>query len=250
MSAKKKTEPAVVRRRSEDRKGLSPELEGLARGDETRVRTPRHRGPRLKDPRGAAGVLVPGVANRDARAVADARIEALDALDGEARARLAAEAMLLRIWRGRSITSMESLALDFLDVEPQVFREWAEEGAAMLGVPLEPLSEEAVALWFRAESAALEDSLPLEIGVRLDEHGEHLSFEVKVGRGAAALRAVGRRVAPLAQDHERPREDGREARDSRGPGPGRGPGRDRGPGFERGPGGHGPGRGRGPRSDD
>ncbi|HJK93803.1 MAG TPA: hypothetical protein RMH26_23895, partial [Polyangiaceae bacterium LLY-WYZ-15_(1-7)] len=61
MAKRKKRDPGkpVLRRRGsgEPRKGLDPELEALARGDEDVYRPRRKRGPRLRDPRPVA--LVP-----------------------------------------------------------------------------------------------------------------------------------------------------------------------------------------------
>ena len=101
------------RRKGAPRKKLSPELEALARGDEKALRKKRKE--RLRDPRPVA--LIPGVANRDARAVADARVEAMRAMiawdDQEALDRAFADLMVLRLWRGLSITGMDE-AIRFL----------------------------------------------------------------------------------------------------------------------------------------
>ena len=75
-----KTAPVVVKRPSEERKRLPPELEAFARSDEERlrIRKPRQDRGKVNDPR--EGYLIPGVANRDARTVYDQRVQAMQTL--------------------------------------------------------------------------------------------------------------------------------------------------------------------------
>src|SRR5262249_52316042 len=78
MSPPKRPEsrPIVRGRPASDRKRLAPEFEALVRGDKDwRRQAPRKPSTKLRDPRVQA--LVPGVANRDARTVFDARVAAL-----------------------------------------------------------------------------------------------------------------------------------------------------------------------------
>ena len=227
-SKKRRSAGKVERRRKgAPRKTLSPELEALARGDERALRKKRKE--RLRDPRPVA--LIPGVANRDARAVADARVEAMRAMiawnDQDALDRAFADLMVLRLWRGLSITSMDAFTEDLLERAPDQARAAAERGAAATGRSLEPLDDVAVAAWLRTEAALLELGIDGRVGV--DGEGRlALSFPAVVA--PEALDGVARRLAPLLEDRrpKRPsRGDGdRGGEGRRGPPPGGGRGRD------------------------
>lgn len=215
MAQRKKAPPAErVRRRAKDapRKGLDPDLEAFARSDEKRFRPRTKRSPRLKDPR--PQFQIPGVANRDGRALFEARVEALGQLDpaGDDYARALAEICWLRLWRGRSVTSFESFVEDVLGSDAAAARSAAERGAGERG--LEPLSDETVALWLRIEAAALET----EAAVRIELEGEEMGLRFDLPKAPEFLNAVGRRLIPLVQDRapkppRDPEDDGRGGRD-------------------------------------
>ena len=97
--------------------------------------------PKLNDPRDSG--LVPGVGNRDARMVADARITDLTKLV-ESRAEPAsldalerglAEVVALGLWRGRSVTAFDAFAEHILGLPPEDALAMAERGRVALGPP-------------------------------------------------------------------------------------------------------------------
>lgn len=239
---RRSTSKVERRRKGAPRKTLSPELEALARGDEKALRKKRKE--RLRDPRPVA--LIPGVANRDARAVADARVEAMRAMiaweDQDALDRAFADLMVLRLWRGRSITGMDAFTEDLLELAPDDARAAAERGAAATGRSLEPLDDVAVAAWLRTEAALLEMEIDGKVGV--DAEGRiALSFPAVVA--PEAFDSVARRLAPLLDDRrpQRPSRDdsgGDRGRDER-----RGPPRGGQGGFRGGDDRKGPPRGKG-----
>lgn len=196
---------SVVRRPREERKRLSPELERLASGEEDRIYRPRR--PRLRDPRTVA--LVPGVANRDARRVYDAREAALRAAlaggdDGEVD-RLLAEAVLLGAWRGKSLSGFDAFVEEVLGLAAAEARDRAVRGGAALGVgELERLTDEGVAAWMRIEAALLEENVAgAQVAVRLEGRKEVIHLALPVDPSPAALLAIGRRMVPLARDRDR-----------------------------------------------
>jgi hypothetical protein len=199
----------VVRRPREERKRLPPELEAFARSDEKRLRRPGPRGPKLKDPRPVA--LVPGVSNRDARAVHDARIERLrDLVDrrasGDERAALAeglAEAYLLGLWRGRALTGFGAMAVDVVGLPEDEAERLLADGLVAIGLPRETCRPELVAAWFRAEAALLEEGHVGKVGARPGEDGKpRLVVSLAPERLAEAFHAMGRRMTPLVRDHQ------------------------------------------------
>ncbi|AKF03363.1 hypothetical protein [Sandaracinus amylolyticus] len=190
----------VVRRRPDDpRKRLPSELEAFARGDDDALwRRERSRG-RVNDPRPVAATLVPGVANRDARIVCDARIKrlrsAIDAGDEYVLAEELADAVRLGVWRGHKIVDFDVFAEAVLGLGIDRARALAQQGAAALDVPCEIADEQTVALWMRAESGLLEHAPESRVSLR----GGRLVLEVPFARAAEALSGVGRRAAPLAK---------------------------------------------------
>lgn len=155
---------------------------------------------RLRDPRASA--LIPGVANRDAREVCDRRIRQLQELlatgDDAAIDRALGEAVLLRIWRGRSLTSLAAMAENLLGLEEATARERASTGCIALG--LEALSDEAIALWIRAEIALAEAGLMASLSATNEP--ESLRLELPIETAARGLAAIGRKVGPLARDQD------------------------------------------------
>ncbi len=195
----------VVRRPKEERRGLPPDLEAFARSDERRLRRAGPKGPKLKDPRPVA--LVPGVSNRDARAVCDARVERLRALlaageDGPLSAALA-EAVFLGLWRGRAFTGLGALTEDVLAFPLADADRLARAGASQVGLPCETLRPELVAAWFRAEAALLEEGHEAAVRAARSPAGEPvLEVAVSGARAADAFHAIGRRMTPLVRDHQ------------------------------------------------
>jgi hypothetical protein len=260
VTRKRPDKPSVLRTRpSSERRKLAPEFEALARGESDRVTHIPSGKPRLRDPR--TTFLVPGVSNRDARAVGEARVEEFRAVLGtrkegdaapESVGALLYEAVQLGVWRTLNVTGFETFAEDILALplaEAQALLKGAETKA---GSAADRLSDEAIAAWLRTEVALRATSPRARVRVERTADGrEVLELSVPMEAASLALHAVGGKHAELASDQSpRPRrEDG-----ARGPGP-RGPGggdRDRGgdrgfggrgPGGDRDRGGRGPGRG-------
>ncbi|HHH31210.1 MAG TPA: hypothetical protein ENK57_23075 [Polyangiaceae bacterium] len=178
----------VVRRRTSERKRMPKHLEDFAGGDDDALwrRTTRRR---LNDPR--AVVLVPGVANRDARGVYEARVArilaAAEAEDREALAVELIESAQMQVWRGHSIVGWDVWVDAVLGLDPAYANELRGDA--------EPLNEELVALWMRVEAGLAEANAG---AVRLRDG--KLCFELDPERAPAALANVGRRAAPLAHD--------------------------------------------------
>lgn len=177
----------VVKRDASERKEVPAELEAFAGGDDDALwRRPARK--RLEDPR--AVMLVPGVANRDARAVYHARERrmraAVESGDADALALELREAVQLRLWRGNSVVSREAFVEDVLGLSPDISPK----------VDAEPANEEAVATWMRAEAGLLE-AVP-DGAVRLVDG--QLVIVLPIESAPAALTGMGRRAAPLAKD--------------------------------------------------
>lgn len=202
-------EVPVVRREPAERRRLSPELEAFARSEDTRLpRKTRPTEPRLRDPRTTG--LVPGVANRDARAVCDARVTELERLlekrtagenvDAEL-GRCLAEAVATAVWRGRSVTGFEPFAVHVLRMTEDDATALAEAGRAALGWPEGRASEALVAIWFRTEAALREAGFPGRGSRRIDDKGrEHFVLDLELRHAPESLEAIARRMTPLVRD--------------------------------------------------
>jgi hypothetical protein len=190
--------PQVIRRAREDRKRLPAELEAFAGGDDDALWR-RERRRRLDDPRPVAASSVPGVANRDARLVYEARVKRLRAAiengDETELATELAEAVLLAVWRGNAVVGFDVFAEAVLGIDPQHARKLVKIGAAALDMPAKPTDETLIALWMRAESGLLE----VDPSSRVTLRDDRLLLEVPVARAAEALAGVGRRSTPLAK---------------------------------------------------
>jgi hypothetical protein len=189
--------PVMRRRPDEERKRLPAELEAFAAGDDDALwRRERQRG-RIEDPRPAAATLVPGVANRDARLVGEARVKRLRAAiadnDEERLADELSEAVRLAIWRALNVVGFDVFAEAVLGISPEHGRALAKQGAAKIGEVCKPEDEATVALWMRAESGLLEHAPDARATLR----GGRLYMELPFDRAAEALSGVGRRAAPL-----------------------------------------------------
>jgi hypothetical protein len=199
---KKDAERGVVRRSASERKRLPPDLEAFAGGDDDALWR-RPTSPRLRDPR--AVVLMPGVANRDARAVYEHRLRRLERAlaDGDDRraAIELAEAAQLEVWRGHSIVGWDAFAEDVLGLSRNEAAELLEVGAREIGA--KRASDEVIAVWMRTEAGLIEAGADAHVGLREGR----LVIDVPIGDAPAALAAAGRRIAPLAREQaEAPRE--------------------------------------------
>ena len=196
-----------VRRRSEGPSGLRklpPDLEELAAGRRDSLRPRRRPRGKISDTRVAG--MIAGVANHEARRVYDARLERLRTAaaqdDESALQQQLAVAVLLGLWRARSITGFDGFAQDVVGIEATRARSLAELGAAARGVTLEVLPDVAVALWMRSEAALLERSPDAAVEVRVEGDRLRLSLELPLApswRTAEAVAAVGRAAGGLAR---------------------------------------------------
>jgi hypothetical protein len=190
----------VVRRRPSERKRLPADLEAFAGGDDDALwRRPAK--PRLNDPRPV--VLVPGVANRDARAVYEARERriraALEAGDEATVAVELAEATRMRLWRAHNVVGWDVYAEHVLGIPLERAEALRTRGAEGIG-GMEPASDDVVAAWMRAEAGLLEATPTGIVRLRGAPGQERLVLEVPIADAAAGLAAVGRRSAPLARE--------------------------------------------------
>jgi hypothetical protein len=217
---------SVIRRRPDGPRGirkLPPDLEDLASGRRDVLRPRRRPRGKIGDSRVAG--LIPGVANHEARRVYDARLErgatAHAAGDENGLGQLLCEAVLLGIWRARSVTGFEALAQDVMGVDPVHAQELAQRAADARSVALERMPDVAVALWMRSEAALL-DRCP-EATVRVDTAAERVLLQLDLplappDRITEAVSAIGRAAGGLARVLEaehgiRPRPDKPPSRD-------------------------------------
>ena len=200
-----KVGPKIVRRPPGERKRLDPAFEGIASGRDEYIR--RDRPPRLQDPRAIS--LIPGVANRDARMVFERRTAALraatEAKDEPTVNRLLAEADRLKIWRGGSVTAFDAYAENILGLSPENARGMAKSGVPEGEAPLDPLSEEGVAMWIRAEAALALENIDGRVTVRVEGRREELTVTVLVGHAGLALAAIGRKAREVETELRPPR---------------------------------------------
>lgn len=212
--------PGVIRRRADGPRGmrkLPADLEDLAAGRRDVLRPRRKPRGRIGDSRVAG--LIPGVANHEARRVFDARVERATAAqaagDESALGQLLCEAVLLGLWRARSVTGFDALAYDVMGVEPVRAEQLAQQSAVARGIALERMPDIAVALWMRSEAALL-DRVP-EASVRVDSAAERVVLQLDLPLAPAdriteAMSAIGRAASGLARVLEaehgpRPRPD-------------------------------------------
>jgi hypothetical protein len=105
---------------------------------------------------------------------------------------------LTRLWRGRSLTSFAATCVEFLELSADDAKRRAEQGAEAMGLNLDPLSDEAVAIWVRALAALIDAELPARI--RPTKDGQSLVFELEVDSAPEALLEMGRRMNSLVED--------------------------------------------------
>jgi hypothetical protein len=195
---------------------LPADLEDWAAGRRAVLRPRRKPRGRIGDSRVAG--LIPGVANHEARRVFDARVERATAAeaagDESALGQLLCEAVLLGLWRARSVTGFDALAQDVIGIEPVRAEQLAQQSAAARGVALERMPDIAVALWMRSEAALLE-RVP-EASVRVDSAAERVVLQLDLPLAPAdriteAVSAIGRAASGLARvleaENPRPRPD-------------------------------------------
>ncbi len=203
-----KPAPVIVKRPTQERKRLAPELEAFARSDETRLRVRRpavDRG-KVDDPR--EGYAVAGVANRDARAVYDARATELVSLwdGGEAdeKARQLVEERLLDVrrltlWRARRVTGFAAFAEQVLGIALKEAEAMSEAAAQRLAEPLSPLTEREVALWLRTEAGLFEGDPNARAFLRTAGGHTLLTLSIQSTLASMGLAGAGARHAPLAR---------------------------------------------------
>lgn len=189
--------PVMRRRRDDERKRLPAELEAFAAGDDDALwRRERQRG-RIEDPRPVSATLVPGVANRDARLVGEARVKRLRAAiaenDEEQLAEELSDAVRLAVWRALNVVGFDVFAEAVLGIASERGRALAKEGARRIGEVCKPEDEATVAMWMRAESGLLEHAPDARASLRRGR----LHLELPLDCAAEALSGVGRRAAPL-----------------------------------------------------
>lgn len=203
-----KPAPVIVKRPTQERKRLAPELEAFARSDETRLRVRRptvDRG-KVDDPR--EGYAIAGVANRDARSVYDARATELVSLwdGGEAdeNARHLVEERLLDVrrltlWRARRVTGFAAFAEQVLGIQLKDAEAMSEAAAQRLGEPLTPLTEREVALWLRTEAGLYEGDPSARAFLRTVGGQTLLTLSIQSTLASMGLTGAGARHAPLAR---------------------------------------------------
>lgn len=200
--AKPAQPPVHVRNRLSDAprglRELPDNFNALAQGERPRRAPPKVV---LRDDRMEA--LIPGVANRDARAICDARIERLIAArDSHNRGQLSqglAEVFRMGLWRGRNLISFDALLEDVLGLRASEGRTLAEEGAAALSAPLVRADDRVIATWIRAEAGLIEAGS--QCRVELHGEGPDSRFVITVGaeRADLFLAEIGKRVVALSK---------------------------------------------------
>jgi hypothetical protein len=191
---------------------LPKDFDDLATGKTERLPRPRRPPAPLHDER--EGAVIPGVRNTEARAVYDARVQALRALLGDELRESELHAGLeetrkLRLWRARNVTDYRAFIESVVGVEPSTAQQLAEiEQHAASEVP-----DHVVALALRLEAALLAHSRGASVRVAQTEGGElRIGLELSVadiGHAVEALEDAGRAVSGLRRyltDAERPPE--------------------------------------------
>ncbi|HEX6243424.1 MAG TPA: hypothetical protein VFZ61_21070, partial [Polyangiales bacterium] len=204
-----KPAPVIVKRPSDERKKLPPELEAFARSqdEKLRLRRPRRDEGRINDPR--EGYTIAGVSNRDARAVYDARAEAMRALwaDGKATPEALAElgqllhdAARLTLWRARRITGFDAFVEQVVGVGAEPARGLLEAYSAASGESPAPVNERTVAAWLRTEAGLFEGDPEARVQLRTVAGAARLVVSVSLSGASAAFAGAGARHAPLARE--------------------------------------------------
>lgn len=213
----------VVRRPPDERRRLTPELEAFARGESKGPRGFVARAPEIDDPR--SSYLIPGVANRHARAAFDGSLAALkkqlDAYRAGEPNTLAAElvdALRLQIWRGKSLTSMDALVEGLLGFDTEEAKRLVKE----TGRPLDPYDDRKIALVLRMRGAVFEAGANGRVGISDD--ARNIVVEASPEDAALAFAAIGRAISPMAV-RKTPRRDERPAPKEERQGTGFGPGK-------------------------
>ena len=205
----KKPAPVIVKRPSDERKKLPPELEAFARSQDEKLRLPRKREDtgRLNDPR--EGYVIAGVSNRDARAVYDARAEAMRALwaegDGDEAALaelggLLHDAVRLALWRARRVTGFEAFVEQVVGLPADRARALAAAFGEASGESDAELNERSAALWLRTEAGLHEGDTAARARIVAGADEPLLELSLRLSAASAGLAGVGARHAPLARE--------------------------------------------------
>lgn len=177
---------------------LPDRFNALAQGEKPRRPPPKAV---LRDDRTEA--LVPGVANRDARAVCDARIARLvaarDAGDRELLGRELAEAFRLGLWRGRNLTGFDALLEDVLGLRVAEGRRLADEGARALNTPLVRADDRVIATWFRIEAGLTANVSNWRVELRCEDNEERFVISLPADRADLWFAEIGKRVVALSK---------------------------------------------------
>ena len=106
-----------------------------------------------------------------------------------------------REWRGRSITDIDAIVEQLLELDAKEARAKAIAGCKALGFPADPLDDETIAIWMRTEAALLEADVPAVVTVEAGDGGERrLRFDVPLERSLTAFAEIAKRHAPLVRD--------------------------------------------------
>jgi hypothetical protein len=148
--------------------------------------------------------LIPGVANHEARRIYDARVErarrALAQDDSAELGRQLCDAILLELWRARSITGFDAFVQDVIGLDAQRARSLAEATAAEQGLILDRLPDVAVALYLRSEMALIERCPDAKVSIRVEGDTLQMALSLPLSppaRVVEAVTAIGRSASGL-----------------------------------------------------
>jgi hypothetical protein len=171
---------------------LPKDFDDLATGKTERLPRPRRAPAPLHDER--EGAVIPGVRNMEARAVYDARVQAMRALVGEAEREAELHASLedarrLRLWRARNVTDYRAFMESVVGVAPEAAERLAglEPQHAAAGQN----QDHVIALALRLEAALLAHARNASVRVAEAENGElRIGVELSASDLAHAVNAL------------------------------------------------------------
>lgn len=208
----RKTGPQPPRRGAQPggMRKLPDAMTQLAAGDDRALRKrPASKRDRVRDTRDR--VRISGTNNRDARAVYDARLRALQREIAADNWVTVGDGLLameqLGLYRARNIVNFQAFATSVLELSLDQAQMLLNEAAARVSRPLERLPEPLVALWIRTEAAMREHLGDMAVQLAGTPAESRLEFAVpctNVGHAVAALAGVGRQAAGLAHHLDLP----------------------------------------------